>query len=130
MVVVVILGILAGVVAVNVAGHADTAKREAARAEIKAFQQALSLYQMDTGQYPSTAQGLKALVKDPGVSGWKEGGYLTSASVPKDPWENRYVYIRDGHGGSPDIISYGRDGREGGAGPDADIKSWALDAGE
>ncbi|MFW5857082.1 MAG: type II secretion system major pseudopilin GspG [Planctomycetota bacterium] len=128
MVVVVILGILASVVVVNIHGHADKAKREAARSSIQSILQAVQLFKLDTGKYPSTSEGLEALVKDPGVKGWKEGGYISGGRVPKDPWGNDFIYIHPGHGNQPDIVSYGADGREGGSGIDADIESWQLDA--
>jgi general secretion pathway protein G len=126
MVVVVILGILATVVVVNVQGHDDKAKRQTTVASIRALRDAVQLFKLDTGRFPTTSEGLEALVKDPGVKGWKKGGYV-DGGVPKDAWGNAFVYIHPGHGDHPDIVSYGADGREGGSGYDADIQSWNLD---
>ncbi|MHC4883456.1 MAG: type II secretion system major pseudopilin GspG [Planctomycetota bacterium] len=127
MVVVVILGILASVVVVNISGHADRAKREAARTQIKNFQHALSLFRLDTDNYPTTSEGLKVLMEKAKDGKRNPEGYLATDSLPKDPWGNDYLYISPGrHSGGYDIISYGRDGRSGGEGPDADVNSWDL----
>jgi len=132
MVVIAILGILAALVAPSIIGRKEDAMRAAAKAQIKNFEQALKLFYVDNGFYPSTEQGLQALVEKPTIgripTRWREGGYLESKTVPKDPWGNPYVYISPGiHNKDFDIISYGADGQEGGEGKDADIQSWALD---
>jgi len=132
MVVIAILGILAALVAPSIIGRKEDAMRAAAKAQIKNFEQALKLFYVDNGFYPSTEQGLQALVEKPTIgripTKWREGGYLESKTVPKDPWGNPYVYISPGiHNRDFDIISYGADGQEGGEGKDADIQSWALD---
>jgi general secretion pathway protein G len=132
MVVIAILGILAALVAPTIIGRKEDAMRAAAKAQIKNFEQALKLFYVDNGFYPSTEQGLQALVEKPTIgripTRWREGGYLESKTVPKDPWGNPYVYISPGiHNRDFDIISYGADGQEGGEGKDADIQSWALD---
>ncbi len=132
MVVIAILGILAALVAPSIIGRKEDAMRAAAKAQIKNFEQALKLFYVDNGFYPSTEQGLQALVEKPTIgripTRWREGGYLESKTVPKDPWGNPYVYISPGiHNRDFDIISYGADGQEGGEGKDADIQSWALD---
>lgn len=132
MVVIAILGILAALVAPSIIGRKEDAMRAAAKTQIKNFEQALKLFYVDNGFYPSTEQGLAALVEKPSIGRipqrWREGGYLESRSVPKDPWGNPYVYISPGiHNRDFDIISYGADGQEGGEGKDADVQSWALE---
>jgi general secretion pathway protein G len=130
MVVVAIIAILASIVAPRMVQRAETAKRAAARVQIANFKTSLTTFRMDTGDYPSTAQGLKALIKRPtGYDGkYQEGGYIDSDSVPFDPWRNPYVYICPGiHDPSGyDLESYGKDGRDGGDGDDKDIESWHL----
>jgi general secretion pathway protein G len=103
------------------------AKRTAARAQINAFMTALGTYKLDTGTYPTTAQGLEALREKPeGVNGW-QGPYL-GAEIPRDPWKNDYVYKFPGdHGERPEVISYGLDGKPGGEGDDADIVGRSSD---
>ncbi|MEJ5378216.1 MAG: type II secretion system major pseudopilin GspG [bacterium] len=132
MVVIAILGILAALVAPSIIGRKEDAMRAAAKTQIKNFEQALKLFYVDNGFYPSTEQGLNALVEKPSIgripARWREGGYLESKTVPKDPWGHPYVYISPGiHNRDFDIISYGADGQEGGEGKDADIQSWALE---
>ena len=94
------------------------------------FARALKLYRLDNGRYPTTEQGLRALVEKPAVdpvpSNWKAGGYLDAATVRKDPWGNDYQYLNPGLHGEIDVLSFGRDGQPGGEGPDADIGSWSL----
>ena len=132
MVVIVILGILATIVAPRFLGRTEDARRNAARVQISGFESALKLYKLDNGAYPGTEQGLEALVEKPASGSippsWKEGGYLEKGKVPLDPWGNDYVYISPGINNIDlDIISYGKDGEEGGTGNDADIASWNLD---
>lgn len=130
MVVVAIIAILASIVAPRMVQRAETAKRAAARVQIANFKTSLTTFRMDTGDYPSTGQGLKALIQRPtGYDGkYQAGGYLDSDSVPLDPWRNRYVYICPGiHDPSGyDVESYGKDGEDGGQGDDKDIESWHL----
>ena len=131
MVVIVIIGLLATLVTINVLPRAEQAKRTKAIADIKTLESALELYKLDTGNYPTTEQGLKALIEKP-TSGnvpmnYRAGGYLNASSVPLDPWHHEYVYIYPGTHGKYDIISYGRDGEPGGEGEDADITSWNLE---
>ena len=130
MVVVAIIAILASIVAPRMVQRAEKAKRAAARVQIANFKTALINFRMDTGDFPTTDQGLEALIKRPtGYDGkYQEGGYLDSDSVPLDPWRNRYVYICPGiHDRSGyDIESYGKDGADGGQGDDEDIESWHL----
>ena len=131
MVVIIILGILAGIVGVKVIGHIDEAKRIQARTQIQALKTALKLYRLDNGNYPSYEQGLQALVTPPEVGKlprkWREGGYLDSNNVPKDPWGNDYYYMIPGVHGEYDIFSYGNDNEPGGDGNDADVNSWEID---
>jgi general secretion pathway protein G len=126
MVVVVILGILAVLVVPRVVGRTDEARGTAARQDVAAIMQALRLYRLDNGRYPTTEQGLPALVAKPQgqpvPSNWKQ--YLDK--VPKDPWGNTYQYLNPGVRGEIDVFTLGADGQPGGSGPDADIGSWDL----
>lgn len=128
MVVVAILGILAALVVPKIMGRPDEARIVAAKQDIAAIRQALNLYRLDNQRYPTTEQGLQALVEKP-ASGpipgnWKTGGYLER--LPKDPWGAPYQYLNPGLRGEVDIYSLGADGAAGGVGNDADIGSWEL----
>jgi len=128
MVVVVILGILAALVAPNVIRRVEDARITKAKQDIRAYETALNLYRMDNFRYPSTEQGLQALVTqptDPNIRNWKEGGYIDS--LKKDPWGNDYLYIAPGTRGEFDLYTLGADGKPGGEGPDADIASWNIE---
>jgi general secretion pathway protein G len=129
MVVVVIIGLLAAIVAPNVIGNIDVAAVNRAKQDIRSIETALNLYRLDNFKYPSNEEGLQALVRSPGESSapnWKPGGYLRQ--VPVDPWNNAYEYSFPGQrGGDFDIFSLGADGQEGGDQIDADIGNWALD---
>ena len=128
MVVVIIIGILAAIVAPNVIGRVDDAQITKAKAEISNLENALKFYRLDNFSYPTTEQGLEALVTkpaDPNVKNWKAGGYMDK--VPKDPWGNPYLYLSPGNQGEIDIYTLGRDGRPGGEGVDADIGNWNLE---
>ena len=131
MVVIIILGILASYVAVKLTGQTEDAWRTQAKVQIKTFETALELYKLDNGSYPTTEQGLQALVEAPSVGRlprkWREGGYLQKSKIPKDPWKNDYVYLSPGLNGEIDIISYGDDGEQGGEGKDEDVNSWEMD---
>jgi general secretion pathway protein G len=125
MVVVIIIGILAAIVAPNVIGRVDDAQITKAKAELSNIENALKFYRLDNFAYPTTEQGLEALVtkpNDPNVRNWKPGGYLDR--MPKDPWGNPYQYLNPGNNGEIDIYTLGRDGRPGGEGLDADIGNW------
>ncbi len=126
MVVVVILGLLAALVVPKLIGRTEEAKRTQSRVQIKNIEQALQLFKLDNGFFPSTDQGIEALVNAPEVGrpakNYRKGGYLDR--VPKDPWTNPYVYVSPGVHGDFDISSYGADGVPGGEGEDADINSW------
>jgi general secretion pathway protein G len=127
MVVVVILGILATIMMPRILDRPEQARRMKATVEIRNLQSALAFFKTDTGRFPTTSEGLEALVRDPGLKGWRSGGYIEGARVPLDPWGNPYVYICPGLRGDYDLISYGRDGLQGGTGDNADIESWNLD---
>lgn len=131
MVVIVILGILAGMVVPRFMGRTDDAKITKAKVDITALKTALKLYKLDNGEYPTTEQGLKALIdppdKDGGSGNWKKGGYLESRTVPKDPWNNEFIYLSPGTHDEFEIISYGADGVPGGEEKNKDIKSWEID---
>ncbi len=124
LVVVVIIGLFAALVAPNLWKNVDKANVTKARAQIESFMNALGQYKLDTGTFPTTEQGLQALrVKPQDATQWG-GPYLTK-EIPKDPWQHDYVYKYPGeHGDEPDIVSYGADGQPGGEGEDADIVSW------
>jgi general secretion pathway protein G len=129
-VVVTILGILAALIVPRVVGRTDDARIAAARQDIATLMNALKLYRLDNGRYPTSEQGLRALVEkptvDPAPTNWKAGGYLEAQTVRKDPWGNEYQYLNPGLHGEVDVLSFGRDGQPGGEGPDADIGSWSL----
>ncbi|MBC8019268.1 MAG: type II secretion system major pseudopilin GspG [Verrucomicrobia bacterium] len=128
MVVIVILAMLAAIVGPKLMGRTDDAKVTDARVQIKNVETALKFYKLDNGVYPSTEQGLNALISKPTVGvipkSYKDGGYLESKKVPKDPWGNDYLYVSPGEHGDYDLFSYGTDGAKGGDGKDADITSW------
>ncbi len=128
MVVVVIMGILAALVVPKLMGRADDARIIAAKQDISTLMQGLKLYKLDNQRYPTTEQGLQALVQKPTsgppANGWKTGGYIDK--LPKDPWGSPYQYLSPGVKGEVDIFSLGADGQPGGSGNDADIGSWDL----
>ena len=131
LVVIVILGILVGIVGVRIMGEPEKAKRTKAQVQIANMETALKLYKLDNGYYPTTEQGLQALVEPPTVGqlpkAWREGGYLEKGKVPMDPWGNEYVYLSPGIHGDFDLISYGAEGEPGGEGNDADINNWEVE---
>jgi len=126
MVVIVILGLLAALVVPKLVGRTEEAKKTQSRVQIKSLEQALELFKLDNGFFPTTDQGLEALVRVPDAGripkNYRKGGYLDR--LPKDPWGNAYVYVSPGAHGDYDISSYGADGAPGGEGEDADINSW------
>lgn len=128
MVVIVILSILAVYMAPRLVGRDDQARQLRAKVDIEALETALKLYRLDTGSYPTTQQGLEALVEQPeGVQNWREGGYLDKRRLLRDPWGNEYVYLSPGQHGDFDIISYGANGQPGGEGVNADINNWEIE---
>ena len=125
MVVVIIIGLLAAIVAPQVIGRIDDAQITKANADISAIEDAMKFYRLDNFTYPSTEQGIEALItqpNDPTIRNWKQGGYLDG--MPTDPWGNPYLYLNPGNNGEIDIYTLGRDGRPGGEGIDADIGNW------
>ena len=128
MVVIVILALLAALVGPKLMGRTDDAKITDARVQIKNIETALKLYKLDNGNFPSTEQGLSALVTIPTVGvipkSYTNEGYLESKKVPKDPWGNDYLYVSPGEHGDYDLFSYGADSAKGGEGKNADITSW------
>jgi general secretion pathway protein G len=131
MVVIIILGILAGLIVPRIMGRPEEARRMKARVQIESMETALKLYKLDNGYYPTTDQGLQALVEPPTVGRlpkkWREGGYLEKGKVPMDPWGNDYVYLCPGIHYDFDLISYGADGQPGGEGDDQDTNNWELE---
>ncbi len=125
MVVVIILGILATLITPRVLDRIDQARQMTAKSQIRQLSGALHMFKMDTGKYPDTLQGL---VSNPGVEGWRDGGYIEHGRVPRDPWGRDYIYMSPGREGRDfELFSYGRDGERGGTGYDAEIRSWELD---
>ncbi len=129
-VVVFILSLLVAIVAPKIMGKTDDAKIAGAKVQIRNFETALKMYKLDNGSYPTTDQGLEALITKP-VTGqipaaYRDGGYLEQHKIPMDPWGNPYVYLCPGAHGDFDIISFGADGKEGGEGKDADITNYNM----
>ena len=123
LVVLVLIGIVLGIVGGNFIGRGEKAKADAARIEIGQIGQALDLYKLEIGRYPSSSEGLQALVTAPaGAANWN-GPYWKKAQIPKDPWGNEYRYTSPGQKGAYDILSLGADGKEGGEGTNKDITS-------
>ena len=131
MVVIIILGILAGLIVPRIMGRPEEARRMKARVQIESVETALKLYKLDNGYYPTTEQGLQALVQPPTVGRlprkWREGGYLEKGKVPADPWGNEYVYLSPGIHHDFDLTSHGADGQPGGEDKDQDINNWELE---
>ncbi|MFZ1909312.1 MAG: type II secretion system major pseudopilin GspG [Burkholderiales bacterium] len=128
MVVMVIIAILAALIVPRIISRPDEARVIAAKQDIATLMQALKLYRLDNRRYPTTEQGLQALITapttEPLAPNWKSGGYIER--LPKDPWGNPYLYLNPGVHGEIDVFSYGADGQPGGEGNDADIGSWNL----
>ncbi|MDY6848177.1 MAG: type II secretion system major pseudopilin GspG [Geoalkalibacter sp.] len=129
MVVVIILGILAGIVVPRLLDEPEEARRTKAQVQIKSIEEALGMYKLHNGYFPTTEQGLQALVEKPETgripNNYKEGGYI--GKIPLDPWGNPYIYLSPGVHGDYDLISYGADGEPGGEGKDADVESWNIE---
>ena len=131
MVVIIILGLLAAIVMPRIVGETDKARYGTAQAQIRILEDALKRYKLDSGLFPTTEQGLEALVQKPTTGSlprsWPEGGYLDKQEVPLDPWGNPYIYISPGqHSPDYDLKSLGADGLEGGEAYNADIESWRV----
>ena len=131
LVVLVIIGILAGYIGPKIMGHPEEAKRTKAAIQIEAIETALKMYKLDNGTYPTTEQGLQALVEPPSTGKlppkWRDGGYLEKNSVPSDPWGYEFVYLAPGVHDEFDLSSYGADGEAGGEGDARDINSWDVE---
>jgi len=131
LVVLVIIGILAGYIGPKIMGHPEEAKRTKAALQMQGIETALKLYKLDNGMYPTTEQGLQALVESPNTgklaAKWRDGGYLEKNKVPKDPWGSEFVYLSPGLQGDFDISSYGGDGESGGDGDAKDINNWEIE---
>ncbi len=129
MVVLVILGMLVAAIAPQILGRTDQAKVTVAKQDVRTLSNALDLYKLDNFSYPSTEQGLKALVSKPSgfpeAKNWNADGYIQR--LPKDPWDREYVYISPGVNGPFDVYSQGADGQDGGEGYDADIGNWNVE---
>ena len=124
MVVVVILGILASIVVPKIMNRPDEARMVKAKQDILSIQNALDLYKLDNGVYPSTDQGLNALVEKPTASPVPQDWKTYLQSLPKDPWGRDYLYLNPGEHGEVDIFTYGADGQPGGTGVNAEIGNW------
>ncbi len=121
LVVITIIGLIMGLIGPRVLNYLSESKVKAAKIQLQSFGGALDLFYLDAGRFPSTAEGLTALVRPtPGVAAWN-GPYLKGGNIPNDPWNNGYVYRSPGERGPYDIVSYGADGQEGGSGVAADI---------
>ena len=123
MIVVVILGLLAALVVPNLIGQGEQAKSKLVCVQMKSLKNALDSFKVQEGRYPTTEEGLKALIKNPNPNKYKNypnGGFLGSDRLPKDPWGDNYIYVNEG--GKIDIISLGADGKEGGSGENKDIR--------
>ena len=131
LVVLIIIGILATYIGPKVIGRKDDAQRTKATMQIKALETALNLYRLDNGTYPSTEQGLDALISPPETgtlpAKWRKGGYMDKAKIPQDPWSNDFIYLSPGVNGDFDLSSYGADGESGGEDNDADINNWEIE---
>lgn len=124
LVVIAIIALIMSLVGPRVLNYLGESKVKAAKIQIQSFGSALDLFNLDTGRYPSTAEGLTALVQSPGTIPAWNGPYLKGGVLPNDPWGKTYVYRSPGEHGPYDIMSYGSDGLEGGTGTAADIASW------
>ncbi|MDY7034757.1 MAG: type II secretion system major pseudopilin GspG [Thermodesulfobacteriota bacterium] len=131
MVVVIILGLLATIIVPRFMKEPEKAKRTKTALQIRSIESALKMYKLDNGVYPDTEQGLEALIEKPSTgtipTNWREHGYLESSKVPRDPWDNPFVYVMPGEHGDFDLSSYGRDKEKGGEGDNEDINNWELE---
>lgn len=130
MVVIVILALLAALVGPKIIGRSDDAKLTDAKLQVRNLETALKLYKLDSGNYPTTEQGLESLITKPAVgqipNNYRAEGYLESKSLPKDPWGNGFIYLSPGEHGDYDLCSLGSDGVKGGEGKGADICNWNI----
>ncbi len=126
LVVITIIGLIMGLVGPRVLNYLSESKVKTAVIQIQSLSSALDLYFLDVGRYPTTAQGLAALVQKPAAASAWNGPYLKNDAVPNDPWGHPYLYRSPSEHGPYEIVSYGSDGQEGGVGVAADIKSWEI----
>jgi len=127
MIVVVILGLLATIVMPKILNRPEQARRVKAKVDIRNIQSALAYFKTDTGRFPTTSEGLEALVNGLNIQGYNRDGYLER--VPLDPWGHKYIYISPGIKSKDyDLKSYGKDGEDGGMGDDSDIESWNIES--
>ena len=128
MIVIVILGVLGSLVVPNLLGNKDRADQQKAKTDIAALEQTLDMYRLDNSSYPTTDQGLEALVELPTIApeprSYRDGGYIKR--LPLDPWGREYQYLAPGENGAIDIFTLGADGQEGGEGANADIGNWNM----
>ena len=124
LVVITIIGLIMGLVGPRVLNYLTDSKAKAAKIQIESFGSALDLFFLDAGRYPTSAEGLDALVRRPGNVGAWNGPYLKGGTVPRDPWGAAFAYRSPGQHGTYDIVSFGADGQEGGTGSGTDITSW------
>lgn len=131
LVVLVIIGVLAGYIGPKIMGRPEEAKRTKAGLQIRAIETALKMYKLDNGHYPSTEQGLQALVEPPSTGKlppkWRDGGYMEKSKVPLDPWGSDFVYLSPGLNLDFDLSSYGNDGESGGDGDAKDVNNWEIE---
>ncbi len=131
MVVIIILGVLAGLIIPRIMGRPDEARQAKAKIQMEALESALKLYKLDNGSYPTTEQGLNALVEAPTIGNvpknWRQGGYLEKGKVPKDPWGNDFIYVSPGSHGDVDLTCLGADAEPGGEGVNKDINNWEVE---
>lgn len=131
LVVLVIIGVLAGYIGPKIMGRPEEAKRTKAELQIRGIETALKMYKLDNGQYPSTEQGLQALIEPPTTGKlprkWRDGGYMDKGKLPLDPWGNEFVYLSPGLNSDFDLSSFGGDGESGGEGDDRDVNNWEIE---
>lgn len=131
LVVLVIIGVLAGYIGPKIMGRPEEAKRTKAGLQIRGIETALKMYKLDNGTYPTTEQGLQALVEPPTTGKlppkWRDGGYMEKNKVPLDPWSSEFVYLSPGLNSDFDLSSYGNDGEAGGEGDAADVNNWEIE---
>ncbi len=119
-----IIAMLAGIVGPQVMKHMGESKTKAAKVQIEDLSATIDMYKLDVGTYPTTNEGLNALIESPNTAKRWNGPYLQKSKVPLDPWQNEYHYLSPGEHGKFDLYSYGADAKEGGEGEDQDVVSW------
>lgn len=131
LVVLVIIGVLAGYIGPKIMGRPEEAKRTKAGLQIRGIETALKMYKLDNGNYPTTEQGLQALVEPPTTGKlppkWRTGGYMEKGKLPLDPWGNEFIYLSPGLNSDFDLSAYGNDGESGGEGDAKDVNNWEIE---